>query len=496
MIDSNISHFKILQKIGEGGMGEIYLAEDAALNRRVALKLLPPHLIEKPDLVTRFRREARAAAALKHPNIVTVYELFEQDGRIFIAMEYIDGANLHQFIKQRAITIKQALVIVLHICKGLEVAHKHGIIHRDLKPANIMIDKDGWVKLLDFGLAKLITNKTITRAGSRMGTIPYFSPEQLRGEELRPATDIFSLGIILYELIARRLPFDGETEENIMFNILHKKPERLAKFNSEVTSRLQKIIEKALDKNPAKRYQSISQFMDDLKREKHHYGKQKHPIAGSSGKNAVAFNVSLYLRDIESSIQRFSVSNLINVFGFMKRCIRHGKAVPQALQRKFRRMVRSNFNIRAGVWGLHPKKIGQSLAFPLAVLFLLAMLSGAIIVKTGTPARSTVDAVSKTSPIRTLMQIKDTASLLKAIDVYRRRNLIAVSEDVSFTSSDHCYLIVFDSQKVIDIFAIRGDLLFSLYSRKTYQKSTHKLAGAYRIWVQDLRADSEKMSMR
>lgn len=477
-------------------MGEIYLAEDAILNRRVALKLLPPHLIEKPDLVTRFKREARAAAALKHPNIVTVYELFEHDGRIFIAMEYIDGVNLHQFIKQRAITIRQALVIILHICKGLEVAHKQGIIHRDLKPANIMIDKEGWVKLLDFGLAKLVTNKTITRVGSRMGTIPYFSPEQLRGEELKPATDIFSLGIILYELIARRLPFDGESEENIMFNILHKKPERLAKINSDVTPRLQKIIDKALDKNAAKRYQSISQFMYDLKREKHHYAKQKHSATGSANKNSVAYNVSLYLRDIESSIQRFSVSNIMNALGFLKRSLRRSVAVHETLNMKLRRLVRKNFHIRAGIWGIQPKQAGRSLALPLAVLSLLATLSGAIIVKNSAPDRYNAEVVAKASPIRTLMQIKETASLLKAIDAYRRRNLIAVSEDVSFASSDHCYLIVFDSQKVIDIFAIRGDLLFSLYSQKAYQKSTHKLTGTYRIWVQDLHAGSQKVSMR
>jgi serine/threonine protein kinase len=378
-------------------------------------------------------------------------------------MEYIDGANLYEFIRQRDITIKQALVIVLHICKGLKKAHKSGIIHRDIKPANIMIDKDGWVKLLDFGLAKLVANKTIPRIGSRMGTAPYFSPEQLRGEEPKPATDIFSLGIILYELIARQRPFDGDTEQNIMYNILHKKPERLARYNAEVTPRLQKVIDKALNKNARRRYQSIAHFMHDLERERRYYAKLRSAPPDTANKNSMARNVSLYLRDIESSIHRFSMSNFLNGLDPLKRFMRNIVVV-----------------------------VKKNSALPLAILVLLATLSGAFLVLNGAHEKFNTASVLKTSPIKALVQIKDTPTLFKTIDAHRRRGLIATSEKVNFERSEDCYLFVFDRQKVVDIFAMKGNLLYSLYSKKTYPKSTQKLAGKYKIWVQDLSVSKRK----
>lgn len=457
MINTEISHFRILDKIGEGGMGEIYLAEDTLLNRKVALKELPIHLTEKKELVIRFKREARAAAALKHPNIVTVYELFGHDRRIFIAMEYIDGVNLHEFTKQRDITIKQALVIILHICKGLRVAHKSGIIHRDIKPANIMIDKDGWVKLLDFGLAKLAAKKTITRIGSKMGTVPYFSPEQLRGEETNPSSDIFSLGIILYELIARRRPFDGETEENIMYNILHKKPESLAKLNPEVTPRLQKLVEKALSKNIKRRYQSLSHFMHDLERERRYYSNQKAVVASASGKQSMARNVSLYLKDIESGVNRFSVSRILSYLGSVNQAVRSSVAF-----------------------------VRKKTAVSLGMLVMLTALSGTFLVLNGSHSHFINRSVFEASPIQALLQIEETPELLRVFEEYRQRDLIKTSENVNFDNSEQCYLFVFDSQKVADVFMMKSNRLFSLHSKRTYQKSMHKFAGKYRIWVQDL----------
>jgi serine/threonine protein kinase len=467
MINSKISHFKILEKIDEGGMGEIYLSEDTLLNRKVVLKQLPAHLIEKKDLVIRFKREARAAAALKHPNIVTVYELFEHDGRIFIAMEYIDGANLYEFARQRKLTIKQALVIVLHICKGLRIAHKSGIIHRDIKPANIMIDKDGWVKLLDFGLAKLVANKTITRIGSKMGTVPYFSPEQLRGEETKPCTDIFSLGIILYELIAHRRPFDGETEESIIYKILHEKPERLAKYNAEVTPRLQKVVDKALSKNVKQRYQSISHFMHDLEKERKFYSKSQNAAADSSAKGSMARNVSLYLKDIESGINRFSVSRFLSYLDSLNQFIRRTTAI-----------------------------IRKKSALPLALLVMLAALSGTFLALNGFHHKLINRFVFKTSPIKTLVHIKNTPELLRTFEEFRRRDLIRTSEHAIFNNSDNFYLFVFDSKKVADVFVMKGDVLFSLFSKRTFQESRHEFYAKYRIWVQDLSVANRKTSAR
>ncbi|MCA9740307.1 MAG: serine/threonine protein kinase [Deferribacteres bacterium] len=457
MIDSKISHFKILEKLGEGGMGEIYLAEDTLLNRKVALKQLPAHLIEKQELVIRFKREARAAAALKHPNIVTVYELFEHENRIFIAMEYIEGANLYEFRKQRTITIKQALVIILHICKGLRVAHKNGIIHRDIKPANIMIDKDGWVKLLDFGLAKLVANKTITRIGSKMGTVPYFSPEQLRGEEAAPGTDIFSLGIILYELIAGRRPFEGDSEESIIYHILHKKPERLAKFNPQVTPRLQKVVDKALNKNSRRRYQSIGHFMHDLERERRYYSKLQEAAASTAAKNSVARSVSLYLKDIEYEINRFGLSRLISRLGSMNQLLRTKLIL-----------------------------LRQKTALPAGLLVIFATLSGTFLILKGSHHGESNVSIMQASPIRTLVNIKETPRLLKAFEEFSQRDLIRTGEKANPKDSNSFYLFVFDSQRVADVLIPQGDDLYSLYSKKTLQKSKNHLPGKYRIWVKDL----------
>jgi serine/threonine protein kinase/tetratricopeptide (TPR) repeat protein len=261
-----VSHYKILERVGAGGMGEVYLAEDTELNRKVALKFLPPHLCQDEECRTRFKREAQAAAKLSHPNIVHVYEVSEYRGRPFFAMEYIDGPSLRDIIKEKQLSIDRAIALTIQICEGLGKAHQAGIIHRDIKPSNIMIDADGRPRLLDFGLATIRGREKLTRTGSTLGTVAYMSPEQVKGQETDQRSDIFSVGILLYEMIAGRRPFGGDSEAAIMRSILDDTPEPLARFKADVPDDLQRIMDEALDKDLDTRYQTAIALATDLKR--------------------------------------------------------------------------------------------------------------------------------------------------------------------------------------------------------------------------------------
>jgi len=259
---------KILGKLGQGGMGEVYLAEDTELGRKAALKFLPLPLTVDPTLKARFKREARAAAALNHPNIITIYEVGEEQNRAYIAMEYVEGESLKELLTREELQIPAILDLAIQICEGLSEAHHAGVVHRDLKPANILLDKRNRVKIADFGLAKLVGATQLTGEGTVMGTPAYMSPEQVRGKKLDPRTDIFSLGVVLYELITRRLPFPGDNELAIFEAIKFYAPEPLARYKADVSLGLQRIIEKALDKDRETRYQSVEDLLADLKREK------------------------------------------------------------------------------------------------------------------------------------------------------------------------------------------------------------------------------------
>ena len=213
MIGKTISHYKIISKLGEGGMGVVYKAEDTKLKRTVALKFLSPQAMGTEDEKARFIHEAQAAAALNHPNICTVHEIDETEGRSFIAMEYIEGRNLKDLIKSSPLNLEEGQKIGMQIAEGLKEAHRRRIVHRDIKPANIMITGEGRVKIMDFGLAKSQGRTQLTREGTTIGTVAYMSPEQSRGEEVDHCTDIWSLGVILYEMIAGSLPFKGDHEQ-------------------------------------------------------------------------------------------------------------------------------------------------------------------------------------------------------------------------------------------------------------------------------------------
>ena len=261
MIGETILHYKILQKLGEGGMGVVYLAEDTKLKRQVAIKFLPHYISANEAERQRFEIEAQAAASLNHPNISTIYAIENSDDEIFIVMEYIDGIELKDKIKSGSIPTNEAINIAIQIAEGLEAAHKNGIVHRDIKSQNIMITNDGKVKIMDFGLAKVKGDTQITKIGSTVGTAAYMSPEQARGEELDEQTDLWSFGVVFYEMITGKLPFKGDYDQAVIYSILNEELE----LNIDVSNDLKVIMKKALAKKRENRYKSVVQMLSDLR---------------------------------------------------------------------------------------------------------------------------------------------------------------------------------------------------------------------------------------
>ena len=261
MIGKTVSHYKILEKIGSGGMSVVYKAKDEKLGRTVVLKFLPPHLLEDKQAEQRFMSEAKSASSLDHPNICTIYDINRtDDGQMFIAMTYYEGETLKKKINAGRLTTENAIDITRQIASGLKRAHKNGIIHRDIKPANIIITNHNEVKILDFGLAKSKGATDLTRFGSTVGTVAYMSPEQARGENVDHRTDIWALGIILYEMITGKTPFKGEYEQAIIYSILNEEPEK----SGDIDERIWNIIRKAISKDKSSRYQSIDEMYSDL----------------------------------------------------------------------------------------------------------------------------------------------------------------------------------------------------------------------------------------
>ncbi len=275
MIGQTISHYKILEKLGEGGMGVVYKAEDIKLKRTVAIKFLPKRLSVHGEERERFIHEAQAASALNHPNIYIIHEIDEVEGETFLVIEYIDGITLREWIRRkseqasdRKYSVQETINIAIQVAEGLEKAHEKGIIHRDVKSENIMLTNDGLAKIMDFGLAKLKGVSKLTKTGSTIGTLAYMSPEQVEGIETDHRTDIFSFGVVLYEILSTRLPFQSVHEAAIMYEIMNVDPPSLTDLHKNVDPELNRIVMKCLEKNREERYQSMKDVAIDLKRYK------------------------------------------------------------------------------------------------------------------------------------------------------------------------------------------------------------------------------------
>ncbi len=303
---SLIAHYRVVSRLGQGGMGAVYLADDTRLGRRVALKVLPPDVAADPERMQRFVQEAKLASALTHPNVAYIHEIGKDGDVWFMAMEYVEGQPLTKLIREGPMKIAEILQIGIQVADALDDAHSKGIVHRDIKPANLMLTPRGYVKVLDFGLAKVEKNATksddtqlLTSAGVVLGTMEYMSPEQVLGRDVDHRTDIFSLGVVLYEMATGRLPFSGANATETMARILQTQPDAMARFNYEIPEELERTIRKCLEKDRERRYQSVRELLVDLKNIERDSGSQKAAVVADDPAKSTPRRIGAMIVDDE-----------------------------------------------------------------------------------------------------------------------------------------------------------------------------------------------------
>jgi serine/threonine protein kinase len=266
MIGTTVSHYRIFERLGAGGMGDVYKAQDTRLDLPVALKFLPPDLTRDPEARARFMHEVKAASALQHPNICTIHHIGETtDHQLFIVMDCYEGKSLTEKIAGGPLSTEEAISVTIQIAQGLQEAHEKDLVHRDVRPANITITNDGVAKILDFGVAKLAGQGKFTKTGSSVGTVAYMSPEQARGLNVDYRTDIWSLGVVLFEMLTGKLPFRGDHEAEMLYSIVHEEPAQVLEYRLDIPVGLALSVSRALQKEPKERYQSVQELIYDLK---------------------------------------------------------------------------------------------------------------------------------------------------------------------------------------------------------------------------------------
>lgn len=320
MLGTTISHYKILEKLGEGGMGVVYRALDTTLGRTVALKFISASAGANESMKQRLAREAKACAALNHPNITTVYDFVETDEHVFIAMEFVEGEGLDKILEAKHFDAADAAALVLQLLDGLEAAHRKGITHRDLKASNIMLDADGRLKIMDFGLAKFAQGSMLTQSGSTVGTAAYMSPEQARGEETDHRTDIYSVGVVLYQLLTGTIPFPHAHHLAILYSVVNEAPKPPRELNSSIPAAVEAVILKAMAKNPDERFQSCTEMAKSILEASEGVsggglltGRFRHLLEGTGAASGASGSPKTKLSSLRSKFSRFGMPALIAV---------------------------------------------------------------------------------------------------------------------------------------------------------------------------------------